>query len=187
LSSIGAHVSAAPNHQTGRVTPLATRAADAFFGVFGYELDPTAMSDDEQAEVGRQIAWYGERRALLQRGRFLRLRSPFEGDGNETAWMVADAAGGHAVVAHVRTLARPLPVRNRLPKRGLDPAATYRVTCWAGSFAAPIGTVERAGDELLAVGLAIEPPDPLPVGASFDGSRLVRGDHQARLFELVRI
>ena len=45
LSSMGAHVSAVPNHQTGRLTPLATRAAVAFFGVFGYELDPTALSD----------------------------------------------------------------------------------------------------------------------------------------------
>jgi len=40
LSSMGAHVAAVPNHQVGRVTPLATRAAVAFFGVFGYELDP---------------------------------------------------------------------------------------------------------------------------------------------------
>ena len=41
LSSMGAHVSAVPNHQVSRITPLATRAAAAFFGVFGYELDAT--------------------------------------------------------------------------------------------------------------------------------------------------
>ena len=40
---MGAHVSAVPNHQVGRITPIATRAAVAFFGVFGYELDPTAL------------------------------------------------------------------------------------------------------------------------------------------------
>ena len=44
-SSMGAHVSAVPNHQVGRLTPLATRAAVAFFGVFGYELDPTALTE----------------------------------------------------------------------------------------------------------------------------------------------
>ena len=38
---MGAHVAAVPNHQTGRITPIDTRAAVAFFGVFGYELDPT--------------------------------------------------------------------------------------------------------------------------------------------------
>ena len=134
-----------PNHQTGRVTPLFTRAAVAMFGAFGYELDPTAMPDDEQAEVARQVAWYAERRELLQRGRFLRLRSPFEGDGNETAWMTVDDEGSRAVVGFYRVLARPLPVRRRIRLRGLDPAATYRVTTWMDTFAAPAATADRDG------------------------------------------
>ncbi len=187
VSSMGAHVAAVPNHQTGRITPLFTRAAVAMFGAFGYELDPTAMTDADQAEVGRQIAWYLERRELLQYGRFLRLRSPFEGDGNETAWMVVDATGDRAVVGHYRVLAHPQPVRNRLRLRGLDPAARYRVTTWTDGFEAPAGTVERAGDELMAVGLGIEPPDPMPAGATFDAIRFVRGYFAARLFELRRV
>jgi alpha-galactosidase len=182
---MGAHVSAVPNHQTGRLTPIGFRAAVAMFGAFGYELDPTAMTDGEQAEVSHQVGWYVDRRELLQRGRFLRLRSPFEGDGNETAWMVVDADGSHAVAGWYRVLAHPLPVRSRLRLRGLDPDATYRVTTWLESFAAPASAADRAGDELLAVGLGIEPPDlPLPPDESFDGSRVIRGDFQARLFEL---
>ena len=153
-----------------------TRAAVAMFGAFGYELDPTAMPDEEQAEVARQVAWYVERRELFQHGRFLRLRSPFEGDGNETAWMAVDDEGSQAVVGFYRVLARPLPVRKRIRLRGLDPAATYRVTTWMDSFAAPDATVDRAGDELMAVGLGIEPPDmPIPRGESSDGTR-----HRAR-------
>lgn len=187
VSSMAAHVSAVPNHQTGRVTPLATRAAVAMFGVFGYELDPTAMTDAEQNEVRGQIAWYLERRELLQRGRFLRLRSPFEGDGNETAWMIVDAAADHALVGHYRVLAHPILVRNRLRLRGLDPSATYRVTLWGGDFSRPDPAVERAGDELMAVGLGIDPPDPMPEGIDFDGSRLIYGDFHARLLELVRV
>ncbi|HEV8282438.1 MAG TPA: alpha-galactosidase [Candidatus Limnocylindrales bacterium] len=185
-SSMAAHVSAVPNHQTGRITPLFTRAAVAMFGVFGYELDPTAMTDAERAEVAGEVAWYLPRRELLQRGRFLRLRSPFAADGNETAWMVASGDGGHAIVGHFRTLARPGPVRDRLRLRSLDPAATYRIRCWTDGFGEPIGTIERAGDELMSVGLGIEPPDPMPAGAEPDGARLIRGDFQARLFELVR-
>jgi alpha-galactosidase len=175
-----------PNHQTGRSAPLFTRAAVAFFGAFGYELDPTAMTGEEQAEVARQIAWFTERRDLLQFGRFLRLRSPFEGDGNETAWMVVDAAGDHAIAGHYRVLARPMPARRRLRLRGLDADAAYRVTAWSGTLAEPVGTAERAGDELMTVGLAIEPRDPIPPDAAFDGIRLVRGDFEARLFELRR-
>src|SRR5207245_9731596 len=51
LSSMGAHVSAVPNHQVARVTPLATRAAVAFFGVLGYALDPTALPPEQRRAV----------------------------------------------------------------------------------------------------------------------------------------
>ncbi|HEY6568811.1 MAG TPA: alpha-galactosidase, partial [Candidatus Limnocylindrales bacterium] len=188
VSSMAAHVSAVPNHQTGRLAPLFTRAAVAMFGAFGYELDPTTMPPDEQAEVQRQIAWYLERREVLQYGRFLRLRSPFAGDGNETAWMAVDEAGAHAIVGFYRVLARPMPARDRLRLRGLDPAATYRVTTWMDTFGAPAATADRAGDELMAIGLGIEPPDmPFPIGEAADGTRIVRGDCQAPLFDLRRI
>ena len=58
LSSMGAHVSAVPNHQVGRVTPLATRAAVAFFGVFGYELDPRTLDAADRAAIVDQVAFY---------------------------------------------------------------------------------------------------------------------------------
>ena len=187
LSSMGAHVSAVPNHQTGRVAPLDFRAAVAMFGAFGYELDPTAMREADLAAVRRQVAFYTERRDLFQYGRFTRLRSPFEGDGNEAAWMVSSADASRAVVAHYRVLQHPWPHRDRLAVRGLDPAARYAVTCWT-SFEAPMPTFERGGDELMAVGLGIEPPDPMPEGreAGADGHRLVRGDFTFRLFDLRR-
>ena len=187
LSSMGAHVSAVPNHQTGRFAPIGFRAAVAMFGAFGYELDPTALSDDEKAEVRRQVAFYIERRDLFQRGLFLRLRSPFEGRRNETAWMVADETRHRAVVGFYRVLHRPWPRRDRLPLRGLDPAASYEVTAWT-SFEAPEGTVVRGGDELMRLGLRIEPPDPLPPDLQApDGIRIVRGDFQFRLFDLRRL
>lgn len=188
VSSMGAHVSAVPNHQTGRVASLDFRAAVAMFGAFGYELDPTAMSEDDLAAVRRQVAFFKERRSLIQFGRFLRLRSPFEGDGNETAWMTVSADASRALVAHYRVLQHPWPMRDRLVVRGLDPAARYAVTCWDG-FEAPMPTIERGGDELMAVGLGIEPPDPMPIGhdVGADGHRHVRGDFRARLFDLRRV
>lgn len=186
ISMIGAHVSAVPNHQTGRSTPLGFRAAVAGFGVLGYELDPRRLTDDERAEVRRQIEFYRARRPLIQRGRFLRLRGPSEGRGDEVAWMVASDDGSRALVAHYRIRFRPLPARDRLRLRGLDAAARYLVTS-RDSFGDPLGTVERGGDELMRVGLGIEPPDPLPAGAEPpDGSRIVRGDFAFRLFDLHR-
>ncbi|HYU15655.1 MAG TPA: alpha-galactosidase, partial [Candidatus Acidoferrum sp.] len=131
-SSMGAHVSAVPNHQVGRVTPLATRAAVAFFGVFGYELDPTALSADERAAIAVQIAFYKQHRDLLQAGRFLRLIGPAggDGDGNETAWMCVSDDRRRAIVGFYRVLQRPAAPAGRLRLRGLDPAAVYRVSTW---------------------------------------------------------
>jgi alpha-galactosidase len=175
LSSIAAHVSAVPNHQVGRITPLATRAAVAFFGAFGYELDPRKLSDADRAEIRDQVAYYAERRNLFQHGRFVRLRSPFEGDGNETAWSVISDDRRRAVVAHYQVLSRPVPRRDRLVVRGLDPSLDYRVSVWPAGDG-PAGPAIRGGRELMAVGLPIQPPDPFP-------SRHL-ADFTARLFDL---
>ena len=160
LSSMGAHVAAVPNHQTGRITPLATRAAVAFFGVFGYELDPTALSKRERRAVAAQVAFYKTHRDLFQRGRFVRLRSPFEEDGNQTAWMVVAPDASRAIVGYYQVLNHPVPAADRLRLRGLDPARVYRVSGW------PAGTSDedplyrdnrgsRGGDELMAIGLSL--------------------------------
>ena len=86
ISSIGAHVSAVPNQQTGRSVSIATRANVAYFGTFGYELDLNTLSDEEFEEVKKQITFMKEYRELIQYGRFYRLRSPFESD--QAAWIV---------------------------------------------------------------------------------------------------
>lgn len=153
LSAMGAHVAAVPNHQVGRMTPLATRAAVAFFGVFGYELDPTQLTEQERREITEQVAFYKEHRELFQRGRFLRLVSPFEGQGNETAWMVVAADSRSAIAGYYRTLNRPNPARRRLRLRGLEPGLRYRVSGWpADPYERP---VERGGDELINAGLIV--------------------------------
>jgi alpha-galactosidase len=156
-SSMGAHVAAVPNHQTGRITPIETRAAVAFFGAFGYELDPTALSDAERETVAAQIAFYKEHRDLFQRGRFVRLRSPFEETGTQTAWMVVDGDRSHAIVAFVQALNRPVPAADRLRLRGLDPGRVYRVAGWPWTEDPLVrdNAGLRGGDELMSVGLSL--------------------------------
>jgi alpha-galactosidase len=178
VSSMAAHVSAVPNHQVGRVTPLQTRAAVAFFGVLGYELDPTALTPDERTQVAEQVAYYKERRELFQRGRFVRLRSPFEGDCNETAWLTVSADRRRAVVGHYRVLSRPNPGPSRLRLRGLDPAASYRVAAWpaAEDGVAGANAGVRGGDELMRIGLLVSSEDP--------SEERRQGDFAARLFDL---
>ncbi len=177
LVSMAAHVSAVPNHQVGRLTSLEMRAAVAFFGNLGYELDPRRLSPDERARVRAQVEWYRERRELLQGGRFLRLASPFAGDGNETAWMVASDDGRRAIVGWYRVLSHTVPGPGRLRLRGLDAAVRYRVTLWPGSddALARANELERGGDELMHVGLFLD-------DRAWEAQ--ARGDFQARLFEL---
>ena len=118
-ASMGAHVSACPNHQTGRTTPLGTRAVVAMQGTFGYELDPSKLSAAEKDEIRAQIARFRRLDALLQGGELYRLAS------NErfTAWAVAapDQVLVSVVMTHPEANPRPL----HLELRGLDPEADY--------------------------------------------------------------
>jgi alpha-galactosidase len=158
MDRLAAHVAAVPNHQTGRITPIETRAAVAFFGAFGYELDPTALTDAECSSVAGQIAFYKVHRELFQYGRFVRLRSPFEDDGNRTAWMVVAPDRAKAIVLYVQALNHPVPTADRLRLRGLDPARVYRVTGWPWADDDVLvrdNTGRRGGDELMVVGLSL--------------------------------
>jgi alpha-galactosidase len=180
LSAMAAHVSAVPNHQVGRITPLSTRAAVAFFGAFGYEADLATLGPDELDEVAAEVRFYKEHRELFQFGRFVRLLSPFEGDGNETAWMVVAGDRRRAIVGWYRVLNRPVPGPTRVRLRGLDPAARYRITLWPDQDdVAVLDAVDvRGGDELMAAGLV---PGP------FLRESAGLGDFAARLFILEAI
>ena len=54
-SCVGAHVSAVPNHQTGRITSLNTRGIVAMAGTFGYELNLGLLTEEEKKEVKEQV------------------------------------------------------------------------------------------------------------------------------------
>ncbi len=141
VSSMGAHVSAVPNHQVNRVTPLYTRANVAFFGAFGYELDLGRLTEEERSQVREQIAFMKEYREVLQFGDFYRLLSPFE--GNITAWMVVSPDRRTALAGWYRTLNEVNGPFRRMKLRGLDPALDYTVN----------GCSVHGGDELMEVGL----------------------------------
>lgn len=143
ISSIGAHVSAVPNHQLGRITPLSTRGNAACFGAFGYELDLNRLTGEERELVREQIAFVKEYRQTLQFGDFYRLLSPFE--GNFTAWMAVSPDRRTALVGWYKTLNEVNGPYRRVKLRGLDPDLAYTVD----------GGAEHYGDELMRVGLTV--------------------------------
>lgn len=81
MSTVSAHVSSCPNHQTLRVTPLETRFHVAAFGVCGYECNFCEMDKEQFAAVKEQIALYKKWREVLQFGDFYRGRSFAEQSG----------------------------------------------------------------------------------------------------------
>ena len=124
-SSMGAHVSAVPNHQCRRTTSLQMRGDVALCGGgFGFELDVTAMSAEEKEQSKAVIARVKELRELVQKGSFRRLLSPFEGE--YAAWEFLSGDGSQALLCAYRILsvANTPPIRIRMT--GLDPAAYYR-------------------------------------------------------------
>ena len=86
VTSMGSHVSAVPNHQTGRVVDMNTRADVAYNGTFGYELDINKLSDEEREMIKEQTAFYKEHYDLINNGDLYRIMH----DKNEcAAWCYA--------------------------------------------------------------------------------------------------
>lgn len=121
-SAMGAHVSAVPNHQTGRVTPFRTRCNVAMGGNFGFELDLSRLSEEDLAEAKNAVAMVKALRATMQQGEYTRLLNPFEGDGR-AAWQFTDES--RAVVCMYAPQRQPNPQPRRVRLAGLDAAATY--------------------------------------------------------------
>jgi alpha-galactosidase len=151
LEYLGAHVTAAVNHQTHRATTLDLRAATAFFGQFGIQWDLTKVAPADHERLGCWTDLYKRHRALLHTGRLTRVEL---GQG-----MLA-----HGVVAHDRSEAIfsyaqldeivPVPPRLRVP--GLDPARTYRAALVSPAdptVAWPVTGIEASGATLAALGL----------------------------------
>ena len=146
-STMGAHVSAVPNHQTGRSTPLATRAAVAMSGTYGYELDLTKLPAEEIAEIRKLNKRVRALQPLLFYGDYYRLVSPYE--GNEAAWMHVSADKREAVVTHVCAQAVPNMKDKLLRLAGLDPDLTYRDEDTGMTY---------GGDELMYYGVILKKP-----------------------------
>jgi alpha-galactosidase len=97
-SAISAHVSAVPNHQNHRTTPLKSRGIVAYQGSFGYELDLTRLSEEEIAEMKDQVETYRALADLVLQGDYYRLTNPFSGEAY-TAWSTVDPAGKKAILS----------------------------------------------------------------------------------------
>ena len=160
-ASIGCHVSAVPNHQVDRITPIETRGVVAMSGNFGYELDITKLPESEKEIIKEQVKLYKEIRETIQFGKCYRLSSPFE--NNDIAWMFISKDCEEIIVSFVRTLAKPNSKFISLKLVGLDESSKYEI----------LGeNIRVGGDELMNIGLNV--PE-------------LKGDYQAKMWRLKKV
>ena len=123
-SAVGSHVSAVPNHQTGRSVSLHTRGVVAMAGAFGFELDPEKLTAEEKAAVREQITQYKRWEELIRRGRYYRLSDPFA--AAYTAWMFVSKDRDRALLSVVMLEMHGNMTVSYVKLKGLDAVSVYR-------------------------------------------------------------
>lgn len=125
ISTVGAHVSAVPNHQTGRVTPLEARAVTAMAGSFGYELDLSTLSENEKETVKEQIQRFKKYGPLIHNGNYYRLSNPMNEKYAVWCFVSEDHSEVllHGMIFHTEPNMLRYPVR----LRGLAPDKCYQL------------------------------------------------------------
>lgn len=181
LSSMGTHVSAVPNHQVLRTTPLETRANVAYFGTFGYELDLNQLNGEELEKIRLQIAFMKENQELIQSGTFIRLISPFDGRGNVTAWMVVSGDRKKALIGYYRILEPVNEGYRKIRLSGLEEGMMYHVSIQGGGYHGGFKEMDVYGDELMNYGLMVSDSSSGDNKEKYDGTN---GDYQSRIYIL---
>lgn len=123
-STVCSHVSAVPNHQTGRSVCMHTRGTVAMAGVLGYELDPEKLTEEEKAAVREQIRQYKSREELTRRGRYYRLTNPFSEPC--AAWMFVSKKRDRALISVVMLEMHGNMTVSYIKMRGLEAESVYR-------------------------------------------------------------
>ncbi|NTF91485.1 alpha-galactosidase [Agrobacterium rhizogenes] len=109
---LGSHISASPNHQTGRRHTLSFRALVAMAYHFGVELNPLELSSEEHAEFALYVAAHKRLRPLLHApGANFRL-DPIDG---RYVWGAASAEKIVVIVAQGPQMVGEQPAPLRLP------------------------------------------------------------------------
>lgn len=124
VSAVGAHVSAVPNHQTGRSASIDTRGVVAMSGSFGYELDLGKVSEAEKNTIKEQIKTFKKEAELIHNGLYYRLSDPYKDP--VAAWEFVSKDGDDVLVNVVclkmHGNMQPLYVRFK----GLNENVTYK-------------------------------------------------------------
>lgn len=121
VSTMGAHIS-----DSGRFVPLRTKGVVAMCGTFGYELDATHLSEEEQAICREQSDLFRKYYHIIFEGDYYRLTNPFE-MGNMTAWQHVTKDKSESLLSVVVTNLTCNGPQEYICAKGLEPNAMYTI------------------------------------------------------------
>ena len=129
------HVSASPNHQTGRVIPLKFRFDVAMTGRLGIEMKPSDFNGEEMEFAKQAIETYKRIRPIIQQGNQYRILSPYASAGAQQDYgrgycsqLFIDDAKAEGVFFAYKFSQYIDQFRPRFRFAGLDPDTTYVLT-----------------------------------------------------------
>lgn len=125
-SSMGAHISAVPNHQTHRTTPLSFRAHVAMMGgSFGLELNPKTLLPEEKDALPGLIALAERISPIVVNGDMWRLSLPHESNWPAVQFISEDSF--EVVLFYFQLQPHVNEIMPRVKLQGLDPHSMYRI------------------------------------------------------------
>ena len=124
ISTMGAHISAVPNHQTGRVTTVEYRSNVAMMGRFGLELDLSKETEADLEEIKNKISFYKQYEQVIHQGDLYRLLSPYA--SRSAAYEIIGEDRKTVMVFFCNITGRPCYRHEFLRLQGLESGAQYK-------------------------------------------------------------
>lgn len=121
VSTMGAHIS-----DSGKFVPLRTKAVVAMCGTFGYELDATELSEEDQEICREQSELFRKYYPIIFDGDYYRLTNPFK-VGNMTAWQHVTKDKKESLLSVVVTNLTCNGPQEYVRAKGLIPDAMYQI------------------------------------------------------------
>ena len=106
------------------------------------------MTEEEKAEVPKQVAAYHEMEDLVLEGDLYRLENPF--NSNYFCFELVSKDKSRAHITYMRSLCIPMAETKRIYPRGLDPEALYSVREF---------DLTLTGKTIMNAGLIVKVPD----------------------------
>lgn len=122
-SCICAHVSAVPNHQVKRITPLKMRGDVAMAGQLGYELDLSTLDSEQLEQMRAQVEEYKKIQHIVTFGDMYRIKSPFE--RNSAAFQFVTGDKRETVLIYSNIMRHANDAAENVRMRGLINDAVY--------------------------------------------------------------